>query len=221
MGKKKKIIIPIAVVSSIGLLLGGLIYLGISTFPELLESEEELAAKEAKAADPVAPIEKHTIIVEDFIDDVAPAETTAIVFGGFGSFFGSQEYLSDLVISDEIGESKSTGNIIISDSVMLDFVPSFIEEVISDDVIEETYFEEPAAIQEEEVSLIEDSLFYESSASNDNYEPVKITKTNKRAKAKSNPTRSNEAVVETSLLVIGAVDVLSMILIKRKKNIFR
>ena len=38
---KKKIIVPI-VLSSVALLLGGLIYLGISSFPELLESEKSI-----------------------------------------------------------------------------------------------------------------------------------------------------------------------------------
>ncbi|MBP5574846.1 MAG: hypothetical protein J6X50_03800, partial [Bacilli bacterium] len=66
----------------------------------------------------------------------------------------------------------------------------------------------------------DEHAFYSSYADVEK-EDNKVAKVNKARVNKNRALRSNEAVVETSLLVIGAVDVLSMILIKRKRHLLR
>ena len=220
MGKKKKKFVPVIVVSSIGLVLGGLIYLGISAFPELLEEEDGLEVKEEIEA---APVETHTIIAEEKIEEEQPSEVNAVSFGGFAesisSFFNGDGFFFNISANDEVNETEAVNDIVISDSVILGFIPSFTDEIVSEDLVEEVY-DEPTLVVDEPV-VVEDSFLYDSSISEADTS-LKTVRVNKRVnKTNNKTTRSNEAVVETSLLVIGAVDVLSMILIKSKKNIFR
>ena len=58
----KKKFVAMIVVSSVGLVLGGLIYLGISSSPEILESKKSIKVEEANEA---SVINNETIVVEE------------------------------------------------------------------------------------------------------------------------------------------------------------
>ena len=89
---KKKILVPI-VLSSIGLLIGGLIYLGISSFPELLESE-----KTVKPVNNAVPFVDDTIVVEG--DKLFQEEPSIVSNGGVGGYVS--DYIPSSVNSADI-----------------------------------------------------------------------------------------------------------------------
>ena len=212
---KKKIIVPI-VLSSIGLLIGGLIYLGISSFPELLESEKSVKPVNNEAV----PFVDDTIIVEG--DKLFQEEPTIVSEGGVGGFV--TDYIPSSVNSADIQyidapaptkETKSSPR--FTNISHVEF--SFIED---EQISIENHFE--AAIDTFVVESNESSHEHFYYASQDNAveeAPLKVKKAKSVKTNKNQKIRSNEALVETSLLVIGAVDVFSMILIHRKKHLFR
>ena len=204
---KKKVIIPI-VLGSISLLFGGLIYLGISAFPELLLSEEQLKAQEAER---MAAVNNRAVFNDE-------PSNGAIVLndGAFG--------LSDNYVPSSLGEEAITSSISLnsrevklpiektfdSDFALVEYVPVFEDATYVINVNHESSVEEHI-IKDEHVSYYSHAEYDES---------TKVTKVNKAKVNKNQALRSNQAVVETSLLVIGAVDIFSMILIKRKKHLF-
>ena len=212
---KKKILVPI-VLSSIGLLIGGLIYLGISSFPELLESEKSIKPVDNKAV----PFVDDTIVVEG--DKLVQEEPVIVSSSGVGGYV--TDYIPSSVNSADIQyvdapstvkETKSSPKFINLEHVEFSFVedkPIAIENnfepAIDNFVIEshETSHEHLSYSSEE--SLVEEA-------------PLKVKKAKSTKATKNQKIRSNEALVETSLIVIGAVDVFSMILIHRRKHLFR
>ena len=200
----KKKFVPLIVVSGVALVLGGLIYLGISAFPDLLLSEEELLAQEANG---VAAVGNRLVIEQvdesNSVNDGATANAAANVNLDDGVQF---VYVASSASKDAITINEAS-NKRVKENFVLDLKSSSHEEFVPQSSIE--------SISNEHVSY---TSHYErdfESASKD------VVKTKKAKVNKNQTTRSNEAVVETSLLVIGAVDLLSMILIKRKKHIFR
>ena len=215
----KKKIVPVIVATSICALLGGLIFLGVSAFPELLEEEELEENKEVKAI----PNNKQALVFEQEIT-FAPAndEVEAAPSNYVSSPITSHD--SELIVINVSPKSSKVKN--HSDFEIHSFKDSVISKDISDIHIikSDSYFGDyentkiDTAVTEETIST--EHFFYSSSESNETGHVIK----NKAKKAKVNKTqsvRSNEAVVETSLIVIGAVDVFSMILIKRRKHLFR
>ena len=217
---KKKVIVPI-VLSSITLLLGGLIYLGISSFPELLESEDSIKAKEANA--PV--LIDDTIIFEE--EKFAAPE----VVEATSSSSGASEYVPSSMSGDvtyvdapsssyegraSVSTSKSSSKeLAFSDSHPLFHIESGIESVLGDFVVtpSETVVDQPVI-----------SYDHVSNSYTDKVEETvnpEVSKTKKTRVNKNKSIRSNEALIETSLLVIGAIDILSMVLIYRRKHLFR
>ena len=208
---KKKVIIPI-VLGSISLLFGGLIYLGISAFPELLLSEEQLKVQEAEKA----AFYNRPVVNEE------PSEG-AVIFsdGAFGagdiyvpSSIGDEEIVcgSISIGAREVKLPIELDKTVNTEFALIEYTPVFEDETftisVNHDVVE-------TAISENHVSY---SSHFEVEDEPDN----KVTKVNKAKVNKNKALRSNEAVVETSLLVIGAVDVFSMILInRRKRHLFR
>ena len=203
---KKKVIIPI-VLGSISLLFGGLIYLGISAFPELLLSEEQLKTQEAER---LAAYNRPVINEE-------PSEG-AVIFSdgafGMGEAYVPSSFAEEAVanISIKAREVKLTLDL----DKTLDTTFSFVE---YKSVFEDETF--TISVKHDAEVVNNDEHVSYSYVEREIEEPNKTIKVNK-AKANTNKTlRSNEAVVETSLLVIGAVDIFSMILIRRRRHLFR
>ena len=205
---KKKVIVPI-VVGSIGLLFGGLIYLGISAFPELLLSEEQLKAQEAEKA----------YFVNRAVINEEPSNGPVILSDsglGMGDIYVPSSLGEDIEVASvafknrEIKLSVDLDRTLDADFSFVEYKSVFEDETftisVNHDVIETINYDEHASY---------------SSYADVEKEDNKVTKVNKARVNKNRALRSNEAVVETSLLVIGAVDVLSMILIKRKKHLLR
>ena len=212
---KKKILVPI-VLSSIGLLIGGLIYLGISSFPELLESEKSIKPVDNKAV----PFVDDTIIVEG--DKLVQEEPVIVSSSGVGGYIS--EYIPSSVNSADIQyvdapstvkETKSTPKFINLEHVEFSFAedkPIAIEnnfEPAIDNIVIESH-----ETSHEHLSYSSEESFVEEA-------PLKVKKAKNTKANKNQQIRSNEALVETSLIVIGAVDVFSMILIHRRKHLFR
>ena len=212
---KKKFIVPI-VLSSIGLLIGGLIYLGISSFPELLESE-----KAVKPVNNVVPFVDDTIVVEG---DKLFQEEPNVVFGAEISdsvidYFPSSLSSADVQYIDApttFQEAKTPSTLIEINHVEFTFVDE------NETVAIEEHCETPVdSFVVETIETPHEHFGYSSKENSVETNPVKVKKAKSAKANKNQKIRSNEALVETSLLVIGAVDVFSMILIHRRKHLFR
>ena len=199
-GKKK--FVPAIIVSSIGLLLGGLIFLGISAFPELLEEEKEVQEEE-----------KHLVVLKT--DIVINADN------GYVSQPGEVTNSAEAVASYDNMEVITISSVRVSngkkdsletkshshDDLFMNNPHQIIEDASSSSAhVNEQQFEN------EHVSF---------ASSKESTRPLETVKVKKAKVNKNKSMRSNEALVETSLLVIGAVDIISMILIKRKKHLLR
>lgn len=219
----KKKVVALIVLSSVGLVLGGLIYLGISSAPEILESTKTIKAEEAYEA---PTINEETIVVEE---DHLFEQQIVVNESGVS---GSADYTPSLFDDSEVvyidAPNESISFIFSSDSIsdyfdepiVLEFYPTFADESKQDDFVA-TPIDEPAVENVEENVVIEDHALYTSSFEEKDDVPLKITKAPKKRASKNQTVRSNQAVVETSLIVVGAVDLLSIILIKRRKHLFR
>ena len=217
---KKKVIIPI-VLSSVALLLGGLIYFGISSNPELLESEKSIKAKEADA--PIF-VDDTVVVEEDKL--FAPKAIEVNPFLGGGSNYVPSSIDGDVTYIDAPSSFESKTSIEISkpsfkESTILETEPLFhVESGIDTLAGNFTIAEKETTVEQ---SAISEEHFSYSSFTERVEEPAhkEITKTKKARINKNKSIRSNEAVIETTLLVIGAVDIFSMILIHRRKHLFR
>ena len=215
---KKKVIVPI-VLSSIGLLLGGLIYLGISSFPELLESEKSLPNKEANT-----PI---------FVDDTKVVDSDKLfapnIVEAIPSLYGESEYApnsnSEVTYIDapsyEVKASVEISKPSFKESAILSSEPLFqVESGI--DTLKGTFTAVSQETSIEEQVISNDNFYYSSYVEKGNENIHReVIKTKKARVNKNKSIRSNEALIETTLLVIGAVDIFSMILIHRRKHLFR
>ena len=212
---KKKIIVPI-VLSSIGLLIGGLVYLGISSFPELLESEKSAKPVNNK----VVPFVDDTVVVES--DKLFQEEPTIVSEGGVGGYV--TEYIPSSLNNADVQyvdapattkETKSSPKFINISHVEF----SFIED---EAITVENHFEtavDSFVVETNETS--HEHLDYVSQENVVEETPLKVKKVKSVKATKNQKIRSNEALVETSLIVIGVVDIFSMILIHRRKHLFR
>ena len=217
---KKKVIVPI-VLSSIGLLLGGLIYLGISSFPELLESEKSIKAKETNApifVDDTVIVEEDKMFAPEVINTVPSANGASEYVPSSNG--GDVTYIDAPSTSSESKASVETGKKSFKEVVLVEHNPLIKFESGVDDcggfVITpiETSIEQPV-VSDEHISY---SCYVEK---NDESVHQEVIKTKKARVNKNKSVRSNEALIETTLLVIGAVDIFSMILIHRRKHLFR
>ena len=205
---KKKVIIPI-VVGSISLLFGGLIYLGISAFPELLLSEEQLKAQEAE----------RTAFINRAVVNEEPSEGAVVIFSDAASDV-VDNYIPSVAYEAEASYTVAKVETSNTASKKIDFFeshPLFHEESNLESLANGALIVE----QKEEPVIITEHINHSYTESIEGNVRHEVIKTKKARVSKNKSTRSNEAIVEASLLVIGAVDVLSMILIKRKKHLFR
>ena len=205
---KKKVIIPI-VVGSISLLFGGLIYLGISAFPELLLSEEQLKAQEVE----------RTAFINRAVVNEEPSEGAVVIFSDAASDV-VDNYIPSVAYEAEASYTVAKVETSNTASKKIDFFeshPLFHEESNLESLANGALIVE----QKEEPVIITEHINHSYTESIEGNVRQEVIKTKKARVNKNKSTRSNEAIVEASLLVIGAVDVLSMILIKRKKHLFR
>ena len=205
---KKKVIIPI-VVGSISLLFGGLIYLGISAFPELLLSEEQLKAQEVE----------RTAFINRAVVNEEPSEGAVVIFSDAASDV-VDNYIPSVAYEAEASYTVAKVETSNTSSKKIDFFeshPLFHEESNLESLANGALIVE----QKEEPVIITEHINHSYTESIEGNVRQEVIKTKKARVSKNKSTRSNEAIVEASLLVIGAVDVLSMILIKRKKHLFR
>ena len=213
---KKKIIVPI-VLGSIGLLLGGLIYLGISSFPELLESDKSIQ----KEVNHAAPFVSDTIVVEnDKLVEPEPAIVSNGSVRGYSSDIPSSFDHDDIQYIDtpiNLKESVSTSKFSGAPS-NCEFSFVVYEPIVAEDF----HFEisTDTSLSTEKIEVSEDHLY--SSSSLEKAKEVSLQRNVKKAaQAKKQNSHANEALVETSLIVIGVVDIFSMILVHRRKHLFR
>lgn len=205
---KKKVIFPI-VVGSISLLFGGLIYLGISAFPELLLSEEQLKAQEVE----------RTAFINRAVVNEEPSEGAVVIFSDAASDV-VDNYIPSVAYEAEASYTVAKVETSNTASKKIDFFeshPLFHEESNLESLANGALIVE----QKEEPVIITEHINHSYTESIEGNVRQEVIKTKKARVSKNKSTRSNEAIVEASLLVIGAVDVLSMILIKRKKHLFR
>ena len=205
---KKKFVVAI-VLSTVGLLFGGLLYVGISSFPELLQSEKAIKAEEERAT-----LNNHVVnIEEDNEESSAVFDNVSYVPSSIGD--SESSYVeSNVSVTSTASVEKHTRELIL-----LEFQPIEYEDICLDYTIKDTFVAEPIESVVEEPVVSNEHVSYSSFEKDDvQLETIKVKK---NIVNKNQSVRSNQAVVETSLLVIGAVDIFSMILIHRRKHLFR
>ena len=208
---KKKLPLIIGLSSAV-ILLGGLVFVGISSFPDLLKSDEELA--EAKET---SPVNNNRLVVEE--EPLFESEPV-IVSGVSGNYAPASYNDNDVEFISVSANSETSVNVSSSSKKsnhIIEEHPVFHEEVRFDDfaVTQATSIVNEPVVANENGNLISHVETKEDNVSH------QISATKKAVVNKNRSVRSNEAVVETSLLVVGAVDLLSVVLIKRKKHLFR
>lgn len=209
---KKKLIAIIALTTS-GLLLGSLVYCGITAFPEVLQSDKEL--KKAQN-DTFVPSNKETLIV--------PFETEEKENNPFNEVFISG------AISDYISSSLNDGEVVYVgfadnssktkkslESPAFDNATIRRETLTQEDSrfsIMETDYAETVVARKSEDNHNLDTKHISSSSSE--ITPV-LTKTVK-SKAKKQSTATHREIAECSLLVVGIINIISLVAIEHKKR---
>ena len=207
----KKKFVAIIVAGTVSLLLGGIVYCGISAFPELLK--EDLEGENVAEANNAAQEHHVTHYVADVEIEVAEEKAEAPVITAATV---SESKVAAFSVDDKGFEgfvtvdSASTIKEIIISSGLSHFVDESLFETISFVEIEQPIIEEIVTQKVEHVSHhIEEK----------NDEPVIKAKTvNSKAVANTNNSSSSKATIECSLLVIGAVDIISILLVRHKKR---
>lgn len=209
----KKAFATIIALSSVGLVLGGLIFLGISAFPELLQNEEDIQEKEARTNTRV----NHSGYGGQDNAAGEPGEGGYVI--GYGSGTGTNNNASgDFEIitipahggfKDSAGTSSSNHGTGIPDYDNHFFEISLPEK---DNSIDSVYI--PPISTQEHFSFTSFEEIVESSLKADSFE----VKKNQTSFIKA--VSSNQAVVATSLVVIGVVDIISVLLVEHKRRVF-
>lgn len=205
----KKKFVAIIAAGTVSLLLGGLVYCGISAFPELLEED----AENENIAEVKNAVKDHqkTFVVDDFetessLDNDSPivasvSETKSAVepindnnFEGFVSV-ESFHQIKEIIVS--------TGLSHFIDETQITEILSFVEvpEVFEEENISQTSY---VSHHVEEIKIVEPA--------------VKAKAVKSKAVSNADKSASSKATIECSLLVIGAVDLISMLLVRHKKR---
>ena len=208
---KKKFIVAI-VLSTVGLLFGGLIYVGVSSFPELLKSEKAIKAEEERAT-----FNNHVVNIEEVVEE------PEVIFDSVSSVSSlATDNESHYVEASTSVKSASTIDAHDKELILIEFQPiEWCETSLLDSDIRHTFISEPIETIVEEPVVTNEHVSYSSIEKADEGVQLETLKVKKNKVNKNQSVRSNQAVVETSLLVIGAVDILSVILIRRRKHLFR
>ena len=216
----KKRYVAIISICTASLLFGGLVYCGISAFPELLKPEEEEAPKEEQR------------LLVGIVDTYHHYETQAKEEQNITLFVGGSSN-NDHAHHDKgvsfsffdadkvtIIEAKDTGkNSIRKESIARDEV-SFA--IVNAPVVEVAPASEKVTHSETKVTETKVTPYtYQNSIRNET--PRKVTYVNKEQKEEAlnvevtETKTTHKEFLECSLLVVGAVEILSFILVKRRK----
>ena len=138
------------------------------------------------------------------------------------SIFDDSEvvYVDSPVNSISLIFSSDSFNDYGEEPIILEFYPTAFEDNYDEDFVVAPIEETTMETIEENI-VYEDHVLYTSSLEEKDDAPLRIFKAPKAKANKNKSVRSNQAVVETSLIVVGAVDLLSVVLIKRRKHLFR
>lgn len=196
----KKKFVPLIIVSSLGLLFGGLIFLGVSAFPELMEEEKEAEKEHA-----------HVTKTDTLVGDDGSISEAGSVGGGATE---TAPYSGNDIEFITIGGSGSVKMSNESGSKSYSHKDFFIIESyqLTEDIIITSPSNSGTNI---DANVISDNASNDPSKADEEAHQVETVKTISANKF----IRSKQAVVETSLIVIGVVDVIAMIIIQRKKRL--
>lgn len=194
----KKKYIAIIAISSVTLLLGSSIYCGICAYPELLKNSDE---ENVVTLNNEIEQEETNIFSYENYDE--PSQAIVIESGS----------VSSNVFADNSLTSSRPSKKTIFDDLFFEIVPT-IEESVKNDIISSDSVE-ICENYDHESSYI----FYEHDEANDVSNSYKKLNTRKNIFHLINnyEKTSHQAVLETSLIVIAFVDILSLLLVNRKK----
>ena len=209
---KKKYVAIIAFSASC-LLLGSLVYCGISAFPEILETESH---KEIVNEPKQRIANEETIIVpqETFFEKEEPVIITndlsgAIVSNHVSSNDEKAVYTPiKISFSGVSSESHKTQKIETIEREDVTFLHD--EPVVSISV--PTIAIEPEITHD--VEIVEERVSYSSRQSINSEKPVKV----KKAKKVVSKPNNHKELIECSLLVVAAVDIISMLLVVHRRR---
>lgn len=219
----KKRYVAIISISTASLLFGGLVYCGISAFPELLKPEEEEAPKEEQRL--LVGIVDTYHHYETKADEKEEQNITLFVGGSSnnnshrGKGFTITTYSADKVTIIELKDSSSRNA--RKESIARDEV-SFT--VVNAPVVEVAPASEKVEHHEAKAAEVKITPYtYQNSIRSKSSRNV--TYVNKENKEEALPVEvvenvpSHKEFLECSLLVVGAVEILSFILVKRRKRL--
>ena len=210
----KKTFATIIALSSVGLLLGGLIFLGISAFPELLESEEETQEKESRTN---SNYRNNAYGGQDGASGEPVEGGYVIGYGGSGNNTNVSDDVEIVTITPSSpshgGPKEATGNGSAQfEGGVSDYDNHFYE--ISLPELDNSLGQKGNSA-EGDFSLTSSEEIVDGTLQSDIFD----TKTNKVNFFKM--VGSNQAVVTKSLIIIGVVDIISVLLVQNKKHILR
>ncbi|MBP5574448.1 MAG: hypothetical protein J6X50_01735 [Bacilli bacterium] len=208
MANKKKILIPIFAVSAVALLFGGLIYVGASTFPELLEPNQKEQVNSPKEA---FRIKEEVTISYD--DSFTQNESIPALVGYTTSVNGDNT--QNLIATDIKVSSSGSTNSVKEEKVATFHTKDFFMRV-------EVSSFETGLVSSNFVTNVESNQSHEHLRVSMNESSVS-TKVNKKVASPNNrSTSSHREIAECSILVIGIVNILSFLLVAhRKRKMFR
>ena len=207
----KKKYVAIISISTISLIFGGLVYCGISAFPELLEPEEEQVEQKAK---------HHLAIEPTFVNQVYDNSSSDVVVVSGGAGAGSASF--EGFVSNPVNTGAKISFVDKENNPKVS-AESFKE---ARHKVEHPFFEERSDVSfldnsingyvaHEEKHVAKETHYYGSSKKETSVSPV--TTVNKAINVPTNKS-ANKEITECSLLVIAAVDLISMLLIVHKKR---
>lgn len=234
----KKRYVALIVVSSMVLVFGSLIAYAITAFPELLMTEEQKKEK-ARLAQMEEDVyfedayvsqednyyfENESVDYNVVIEDAAPIETAAIVSNVVVDI--PAELYEDVVfIAIDAQETVNNEVSTINDDVVInDDNASFTFESGEEFVNEEIAQEEIVTVEEiiEETTVMKsaakivDASAYTILNDEDNEEEIVLEC---KVKSYQSGATSHNKILDCTLLVIGIVDVLSLLLIRKRKRL--
>ena len=206
----KKKFVAIIVASTVSLLLGGIVYCGISAFPELLEEDlQNQDVAEVKKAN-----NNHaTHYVADFEIEPVKEDATPVL---------NAAPISESKVSNDITEDNGFGGFISVDaisSIKEIIISSSLSHFIDDSLFENINFVEiQEPVIEEIIAPKVEHVSHHIEESSVEASPVVIKTVKSKARSNKNNSASSKATVECTLLLIGAVDLISMLLVRHRKR---
>ena len=207
---KKKTVVTIVSLCTSLLVFVGLVFCGIKTFPELLLTDEQKAElREQRLLEEEAAYFETPVFEEAIEDTFIDTEESQEV-----SFFSLEESSFDVAPASFIDETSFV------EEATTEYTVFESEEIITEDIVEEIVVEETVIEEVVSESYPHEThgLFIKEEVTEEvpQTEPMLIKETT----SQRNTSPSN-IEINSSLLVISACEILSFLLIRRKKHLFR